>query len=114
SLVQRQTARCANVAHAGELFEAVNEVPEENSLRCLCFGILGPGKRNVHGDNFVHAEAGIEFEDFEQAAPEQAGTDDEDERDGDLPRDDGPANALAALRAGLTAPAFLEASAQVT
>ena len=55
----------------------------------------------------VHAEAGIHFQHFHQAAPEQSRPDHENQRDRDLRRHDDPANALAALRTRLTpTPAF--------
>ena len=86
---------------------------KENRLACLGLGILRPRKRDVHRDDVVHAEAGIHFEHFHQAAPEQSRSDHEHQGDRDLRRHDDPADALAAPRTCLSAPAFDEVLAQV-
>src|SRR4029077_10581511 len=108
-----QVANRANLADAGDLFEAVNQVRIENSLTCFCFGIFHPRKRDVHSDNFVHAEPGIHFEHFEQAAPKKSRSHDENQGDGNLRRNEYSPNALTALGTSLPASAFLEALAQV-
>src|ERR1700730_7287479 len=86
------------------LFEAVQQVRKKNRLTGLCFGIHDPRKRNVHGDNFIHAEPWIHFEHLEKAAPEQTRSDHKNKRDGDLRRHDDMANALAAWRTGSCTP----------
>ena len=97
----------------GICFEPVDQVRKENRLTGLCRGIVHPRKRDVHRDDLVHAEAGIHLEHLHQAAPEQSRADHEHQRDRDLRRHDDTANALAALRARLPAPAFDEVLAQV-
>ena len=96
--VHRQAARRAHRAHARDLFEPVDQVGKEDRLTGLGLGIVHPRKRDVHRDDPVHAEPGIHFEHFHQAAPEQSRSDHEHQSDRDLRRHDDPANALAALR----------------
>ena len=86
---------------------------EENRLTLLCFEIFHPRKRNVHRYNFIDAETGIDLEYGDEAAAEQACTNHENECDGDLRGDNGAADAVAGLRAGLSAAAFHEARAQI-
>src|SRR5437660_5801007 len=103
----------ADFAHAGNLFEAVDQAGEEGDLRGLLFGSLGPGERDIHRDDVIDAKAGINFEDLHQAASEESGTDDKNKGDSDLRRDDDASDTLAALRPRLRATTFAESFADI-
>ena len=81
--VERQRIRGADLAYAGDMLQTVNQVRVENPLGGSRFGVgpAYPGKRHVHGDDLVDAESGIDFENFHQAAGEQAGADHEAQGD---------------------------------
>ena len=110
ALIHGKAARGADLLHTGNLTQAVDQARIESSLRGFGFrvGPVGPRERDVHSDDFVDPEAGIDFENFLQATAEEARADDEHERYGHLRGDDAAPKALAGLRAGLRTSAFAE------
>ena len=90
--VERQTARRADLADARDLLEPVDQARIEDRLAGPGPGILQPRQRNVHRDDLVHAEPGIDLEHLHEAAAEQSRPDHEHQRDRDLGRHDDPAH----------------------
>src|SRR5580692_11006873 len=108
--IHGQAAGGSDFSHTRDLSEAINQVRIEPPLSCLRFrvGPVYPGKRHVHDDNFVDAEPRIYLQNLHEAAAEQSRSHHQNQRDGDLCRNNSPADALAVSRAGLSATALIK------
>jgi len=68
SLFHRKATGGAHFAHAGNLLEAVEQASKENGIAAFSLPVVpwNPGERNIHGDDLVHAETGVDLPPTEQ------------------------------------------------
>jgi len=93
--------------------DTLQDVAEELTDVSRALEFVG-GRRDLHGDGAVASEAGVDLEEFVQAAQQQAGPDHQNHDHRDLGDDQEPAHANSPFGLGAAAASQLELALQIT